>query len=340
MIIDFPHSRRKHCETGSIKNLLQFYGWEISEPMIFGIGSGLFFLHFPWMKIHNIDSILFRVKPVKIFDRFTKRLGIECHQETFKDPVQSMKKLDEMLEQGIPTGLVVGLAHLPYLNAVGIKNQFNGHHIIIVGKEEDTYYVSDPDMALPNELSTISADDLRIARYPLGAMAPKGNLFYIKSLPEIPDLRPSIIAGIKETCYNMLEIPFPFFGTKGIRYFSRRISKWETKKGHDDTVKSFIWYLQLIEDAGTGGSAFRYIYADFLQESAKLFQDEKLLSLSDEMRLAGDIWRKFSVEVLRYTKGDADLEHMKTLSEIMVEASRQEEKVFKELKVWAKKKKI
>jgi hypothetical protein len=45
MIENYPNPRRKHCETGTFLNMLDYYGYrDISEPMAFGIGSGIYFL--------------------------------------------------------------------------------------------------------------------------------------------------------------------------------------------------------------------------------------------------------------------------------------------------------
>ena len=41
MLENFPNQRREHCVTGSLQNLMQFYGVELSEDLAFGIGGGL-----------------------------------------------------------------------------------------------------------------------------------------------------------------------------------------------------------------------------------------------------------------------------------------------------------
>jgi len=38
----FVHQQAAHCETGVTSALFRFQGVDISEPMIFGIGSGIF----------------------------------------------------------------------------------------------------------------------------------------------------------------------------------------------------------------------------------------------------------------------------------------------------------
>ncbi|MDD3875104.1 MAG: BtrH N-terminal domain-containing protein, partial [Bacteroidales bacterium] len=45
-IESFKHKMAAHCETGAITASLNYRGLEISEPMVFGIGSGIFFGYF------------------------------------------------------------------------------------------------------------------------------------------------------------------------------------------------------------------------------------------------------------------------------------------------------
>ncbi|HBK71973.1 MAG TPA: peptidase, partial [Flavobacteriaceae bacterium] len=53
MKIDFTHYQSAHCENGVVSNLLKHKGHDISEPMVFGIGSGLFFVYIPFLKVNH-----------------------------------------------------------------------------------------------------------------------------------------------------------------------------------------------------------------------------------------------------------------------------------------------
>ena len=45
MITDFKHLQAAHCENGVTTNLLQAAGaTKLTEPLAFGIGSGLFYV--------------------------------------------------------------------------------------------------------------------------------------------------------------------------------------------------------------------------------------------------------------------------------------------------------
>jgi hypothetical protein len=63
MIITYPHKRGIHCETGTIKNMLSFHGQEVSEEMIFGIGSGYDFINFPFPVFNGLEAPLLRNLP-------------------------------------------------------------------------------------------------------------------------------------------------------------------------------------------------------------------------------------------------------------------------------------
>ena len=45
MTKEFIHTPSAHCETGTVSNLLRSYGLEMSEPMVFGLASGMTFAY-------------------------------------------------------------------------------------------------------------------------------------------------------------------------------------------------------------------------------------------------------------------------------------------------------
>src|ERR1043166_3869422 len=47
----FTHYQHAHCESGVTTNLLRHAGIQITEPLAFGIGAGLFFGHLPFLKV-------------------------------------------------------------------------------------------------------------------------------------------------------------------------------------------------------------------------------------------------------------------------------------------------
>ena len=86
MKIDFQHHQAAHCENGVTSNLLKFYGINLSEPMIFGIGSGYFFSHMPFIKLNGMAVTSFRVLPGWIFKRVTTGWEFKVKRHKFRNP--------------------------------------------------------------------------------------------------------------------------------------------------------------------------------------------------------------------------------------------------------------
>ena len=83
MKIDFTHKQSAHCENGVVSNLMKHNGFTVSEPMVFGIGSGLLFCYIPFLKVNYAPVVTYRAMPGQIFNRFAKRVGIKIKREKF-----------------------------------------------------------------------------------------------------------------------------------------------------------------------------------------------------------------------------------------------------------------
>lgn len=297
MEIQFTHHQAAHCENGVVSNLLKHNGFDISEPMVFGIGSGLLFCYIPFLKVNHAPVFTYRAMPGKIFNKFANRVGIEMKREKFRNPIDAKKRLDENLEKNNPVGLQVGVYNLLYFPDE-YRFHFNAHNLVVYGKKDDRYLISDPVMEMVTSLSEKELEKVRFAK---GAFAPKGHMYYPISFPKELDLEKAIKKGIKDTCRTMLA-PIPLVGARGIHLVAGKIRKWPKQKG----VKVANHYLGQIvrmqEEIGTGGGGFRYIYAAFLQEAGRLIHNEKLLELSKEMTEIGNLWRDFALEASRIYK--------------------------------------
>lgn len=328
MKIDFTHHQSAHCENGVVSNLMKYNGHQISEPMVFGIGSGLLFCYIPFLIINHAPAITYRVMPGLIFKRFAKRVGIKIKREKFKSPIKAKERLDQNLRNNNPVGLQVGVYHLTYFPDE-YRFHFNAHNLIVYGKENDEYLISDPIM---ETVTSLTEKELEKVRFAKGAFAPKGHIYYPIDFPEKLKLEKAIIKGIKHTCKDMLA-PIPIVGVRGIRYTANLVRKWPAKKG----VKKANHYLGQIvrmqEEIGTGGGGFRYIYAAFLQEASKILSNKELHSLSQEMTLIGDLWRDFAVDASRiYKNRSVKKDAFNDVANQMDILADKEEVFFKKLK--------
>lgn len=329
MKIDFEHNQSAHCENGVTSNLLNYYGLKLSEPMVYGIGSGLFFAHMPFVKVNSIPVTSFRPFPGVIFRRVTRQMGITIRRKKFRDPDKAMKALNEVVDKGIPAGLLVGVYHLTYFPGP-YRFHFNAHNIVVFGRENGNYIVSDPIMETPEELSY---DDLKRVRFAKGLFAPNGHMYYTLEKPGDIDIRTAITNGIKKSCHDMLAIPVPMFGVKGIRYMARKVKKYPEKLGPE---KASLYLGQIVraqEEIGTGGAGFRFIYAAFLQEARDVLKNDKLLALSENMTGVGDLWREFAITAARIVKNRSnETETYPVAADILFEIADKEENIYRELR--------
>ncbi|GAA3593214.1 BtrH N-terminal domain-containing protein [Flavivirga amylovorans] len=328
MEINFTHHQTAHCENGVVSNLMKYNGFDVSEPMVFGIGSGLMFCYIPFLKVNHAPAISYRTMPGQIFKRFAKRVGIKIKKEKFKKPQDAEAVLDENLEKNNPVGLQVGVYNLVYFPDE-YRFHFNAHNLIVYGKQDGNYLISDPVM---ETVTTLTSKELEKVRFAKGAFAPNGHMYYPVGFPKELNIKEAIIKGIKNTCRDMLA-PMPIIGVKGIRYTAKLIRKWPKKKGIKVANHYLGQIVRMQEEIGTGGGGFRYIYAAFLQESSKILNNNKLAELSKEMTVIGDLWRDFALDASRIYKSRSAKDDAYNHAASQLEAiADKEETFFKELK--------
>ncbi|MCK0130954.1 BtrH N-terminal domain-containing protein [Flavobacteriaceae bacterium F08102] len=328
MKINFTHHQTAHCENGVISNLLKHQGYEVSEPMVFGIGSGLFFVYLPFLKVNYAPVFSYRPMPGLIFKRFAKRVGIQIKSHKFKHPEEAEKVLEEELRKNNPVGLQVGVFNLTYFPDE-YRFHFNAHNMVVYGKEDDRYLISDPVM---EDTTSLSSKELSKVRFAKGAFAPKGHMYYPVSYPEQLELDEAILKGIKQTCRDMLA-PVPIVGVKAMRLVAKKIRKWPAKKGTKVANHYLGQLVRMQEEIGTGGGGFRFIYAAFLQEAAPIINKPVLRELSTEMTQIGDAWRDFAVDASRiYKQRSSQTDGYNQIADQLVDLSKREEAFFKELK--------
>jgi len=327
----FEHRQAAHCENGVTMNLLRNIGVEqITEPLSFGIGSGLFFVYFPFVKISNGPAIAFRTLPGMIFKRTCRSLNIPVTRKKFLSRENAESFLKECLRTGHAVGCQVGVYYLPYFPKE-YRFHFNAHNLIVFGNEGDNYLISDPIMENVTSMTSYQLERVRFAK---GALAPRGQIYYPEKTEPITDdmMRRAIKKGIKKNVYSMLHIPLPFIGVKGIKYTGEKIKNWRSKLG---LHKAGLYLAQLVrmqEEIGTGGGGFRYIYAAFLQQAAAYHPNEKLPEISELFTRSGDLWRNAAVQAAGIYKGRiGSQEDFNTMGDQLIEIAELEKQAFKEL---------
>jgi hypothetical protein len=328
-IIPFRHVMAAHCESGTLAALLNHHGMDISEPMVFGISSGIFFAY---MKPPMMDFPMFvaRSMPGQIRSKFAKRTGVKFKSMKFRDPKKAEKELDRLLDQNQPVAVQVDLFYMDYF-PTWFRVHINVHFINVIGREGNKYFISD---SYSTEIAELDRETLLKARFAGGPMAPKGFMFYPVHIPDKVDFEKVVREGIKAATFNMLKIPLPFLGVKGIRKFADKIVEWpgyarDINQLADKIYKIFV----LLEEQGTGGGGFRFIYASFLQEASKILKNPNLNDLSHRMMEIGDGWREVALIASRSARDrDFSKEKLLELGGLIRKRADAEEAFFTDLR--------
>jgi hypothetical protein len=326
--IAFNHKMAAHCETGTVTAQLNNGGLDISEAMVFGISSGIFFGYFTG-KNFPFPHFIVRNKPGLTRENIAKRIGVKWKTYQFKDEQKGMDALDELLQRNIPVAAQVDFFYMDYIPAY-LRVHINVHFMNVVGKKDGNYLISDsyfPSIvALPEE-------SMRKGRFAGGTFSPKGFMYYPLEIPTKVDFEPAIRKGIKLACRNMIKLPVPFIGIKGMRKFANHIVEWPKYAMDTEHLSHEVSKINiLLEDQGTGGAGFRFMYATFLKQAAEVCNEPRFNEFSKRMMEIGDGWREISLKAARMGKNrDLGTDKLAEVGKLIHKQADAEEVFFKEL---------
>ncbi len=302
IINEFEHHTSLNCETGVMRNLLNHAGFKISEDLLFGIGSGLYFIHFPFLKMGPIEPLTaYRYTPGSILKSASKLLNIELELHTFKNATQAMTALDQHINEGKIVGVTGDIFYFETYPQF-IDFHFNNHNLVVYGRKGNEYLVSDP---IVEEKITITRDKMHKARFTDSSDNPKGRMYWVKNSPKSePNLEAAIIKGAKVTCNRMLNPFFPLGGCKGMKYLAKCIDKYPKKKSQEFASKHLINMIRH-QEIVSSGSGYRKQFAYFLIEAADVTGQNLFKELGTEMKenIAG-LWRDHAVKMARCSRED------------------------------------
>jgi len=300
----YRHNVASHCETGSVRNLLGHAGLDVSEPMVFGIGSGPAFYYLFFAKgPSGLPMLGIRLQPGKILSNFAKLCSIDFQFGKFDSTDRALREADALLEAGVPFAACVDMFYMKYLPSfLHVHAPF--HFIVITGREGDEYLVSDPYY---DDIVRLHVDDLRAAWETHAPLAKDNSLYRVKGIPAEIDWRRATRRAMTRTCRDMLPPPVVrdllwFVGIRGMRTFARKMLGWTREHSGVKLREGILMTAVGFEDQGTGGGAFRLMYGAFLQEASRLFGSAGLEELAGRMVEHGRAWREVSRKLIRVGK--------------------------------------
>jgi hypothetical protein len=367
IVNNFVHRVGAHCESSAMRDLFEFYGFNMSEAMAFGLDATLGFGFFD-----TTESVSFipeskipfflggkqgTIDPNSLACRL---LGISLKKQSFTSANKAWEESKKLIDQDIPLILKVDLGYLPYFEEEG-DIHFGGHAITLCGYDEERgiAFVGDTDLIGFQEVNIEKLKEARSSEYGPSFMRPNNAQYSMSRRAD--GKRPPLAAGVKvaiqKVANNMLRPSMNSNGIQGLKLFANSIPHWKEKlagEAQDAFGKSvsrsklmFELLYGYIETWGTGGGSFRNLYGQFLEElcnhkeireGPKAWKEEDFKILEESIPLIRDSaqnWTKIA-ETLKqaadeYKNDCMDHTDLRELQEHALLILDKEEKLFKKL---------
>lgn len=313
MVKDIDLRGMQHCETTALGVLLRHQGLDLSEPMLFGLGSGLSFIYWD-SKGMGFPFLGGRVKPFELTRNLAATLGLELLVAETTSPRKAWQDVRAPIDAGRPVGLQLDSFHLDYFST---KVHFGGHVVAMYGYDEQSAFLVDTEPQ-GGAVST-SLDSLADARAERGPMTAKHRSFTITAPGRLTSPQDRIIPAIKTCADAFLNPPIANLGHRGIEKTAEQVPKWLRRSANprEDLPQA----AALMERAGTGGALFRNLYRDFLAECAQQIDNSHLRTGHSLYTEAAALWTQVAELIAAAGESD-DAGNLKQAASILHELSR------------------
>ena len=262
LVEGYAHRTGEHCASTALRNILEFHGIDFSEPMVLGLASGLGFFY-----IRNDDmspSRLFHGRTAELEQDFGRNTGLPFVERPEHDDARAFEKLRERIDAGEPVMVSTDTYYLRYHHT---RSHFPGHRAVVVGYDMQTEQVFLADRKF-GDYQVCGFQELRDSRNARDYAASCENRYGDFEGP-VELGRPLVAAirlALRRCCDNLLTPPAEkVLGVGGMRALAAEFVDWRE-------LEEWSWAArfgyQVIIKRGAGGSFFRSLYADFLEEAA------------------------------------------------------------------------
>lgn len=286
-----------HCVTNSLRKIFHWAGHALSEEMLFGLGAGIGFVYWQ-MKMGGETSVFVGGRGnLKNFNQdLARRVGVCIREMRTESAKKAEEALLRLLAKGQPVMLGADMGFLPWFQFPA-GYHFGGHTFVACGFDGgETVLGSDMDAKASGVkkgfYAPIRLDALRKARGSAFKPFPPKNLWLEFDFKRFHEPRGGELAeAIVEAADAHLNPPIKNLGVPGVRHTAAQLPQWNSLfNDFQLRVNLFNLYI-LIEIGGTGGGAFRALYARFLDEAASIARRPKWAEAAEVFR---DSARRFS----------------------------------------------
>jgi len=301
---NFTQFDGRYWDTASIRNALDYQGVKAphngepyTEAMLMGISGGVTFGYFTFhYDGYDPQVNLLTRNTFEPMDKIFSRMGIarEVLQSTSAD--KGRKNLIEAIEDGHALIAFPDMWSLPYNAMPYDAGMWGGMPVVVFGYEPEQGKASISDRSFVPLI--VSTDELDAAR---ARVKKDKHRLLILEHPDESLLVGAIRQGIRDCIELMTEKPprgsSKNFGLSGLLHWGDMLQKttkgsWAQAYATGRPLLSVLMssYTFLGPSFGKTMKAERDVYADFLDESAKVLQMPELENVAVRYRIAGDAW--------------------------------------------------
>lgn len=311
--LDFDHETGAHCGSTSLRDLSTYYGWGFDEPTCFGLGEGLGFSYLelptsPHRAIFGRTGWLERA--------FFENCGIDhaIHEgESFEEAWAAIKR---QIDGGDPVMIFADLFYLDYYET---DTHFAPHSLLVVGYDDDVVHLADSEF---DEIQELPTDRLQQALTSTHVVPLQCRYLTVGDPTVTVEFGEAAEAAIRETATYMLDPSqsrreSKYFSGQGIgeiEAFAADLPDWDELPDPSWTIR---FAYQNIERRGTGGGAFRRLFADFLARSVPL-----PAGTAEEMADIADDWTELAGVLREASETESAAERQSLLWEASERANR------------------
>ncbi len=339
VVRDFIPQGGKHCITNSLKQIFSYYGYPLSEEMMFGLASGLSFLYLNQSSSPMVNG---RIKVFEFEKKLADRLNISIQCKTGSDYKKISQLSKDMIDQNKPVLIYVDMPYLSYLG-LNKNSHFGGHAVVLFGYDNESgqFWISDRDGhdhpirtpfgEIAEDYHLVSYREMEQARSSVHRPFPSKNKYLVFDFQGYRQIDREILTeAIAETCDTMLKPPAKLLGINGILKFSTEILKWEKFSLDKMKLSGTTNYFQISKDGGTGGGIFRKMYGDFLIEAAVIMDNKNIAMLGKQFLEAAKQWDKIAEDLWQLSlSGNVSL--LQKMSEEIMGIYRREKSLYQYL---------
>lgn len=310
LVDGYPHRTGEHCASTALRNIVEHRGLPLSEPMVFGLGSGLGFFY---LRSDDLSpSRMFHGRTISLEADFGANTGMDFVDREEPDDDRAEALLRARIDAGQPVMLSTDTFYLGYQNTT---SHFPGHRCVAVGYDDETGEVFIADRK-ESDLQVSSFAELRQARnardHPMPCRNQWGDFGPRRGMGR--PLDEAIALALERCGRSMLEPEAELpSGIPAMREAAGELPRWTDLP---DWSWAARFAYQVVIKRGAGGSFFRSLFADFLREAEARLPTLAALEPSRSMDRIAASWRELATVLKQQS------ERERCAPELFVEAGR------------------